>query len=66
MCPSPIFPVCFLRINMWNNLVLSTIFADFCAVSVLTLYHGMLRIHLKVKIKTSWEHNRNGENYKKM
>lgn len=64
MHPSPVFPVCFLRINMWNNLVLSMIFADFCAVSVLTLYHGMLRIHLKVKFKTSWEHNRNGENYK--
>lgn len=56
--PSPIFPICFLRINMWNNLVLSTIFADFCAFLWLILYHGILRIHLKVKIKTSWKHNK--------
>lgn len=56
--PSPIFPICFLRINMWNNLVLSTIFADFCTFLWLVLYHGILRIHLKVKIKTSWKHNK--------
>ena len=29
----------------------------------LTLYHGMLRIRLKVKIKTSWKHNKWWELY---